>query len=607
MSIEFLRAVFGTVILGVASYGAGFWIQSALPPSFSRSDRLAFSCLAGLGILGISLFLVGQVAFTPLIIGAVLSMAVLSGIVNIARNPGSFSPTPEEPGAIPILPVIVIAFVLILTAVAADARIVGYENNDAIAYHFLGPKVWLRHGTVRPLLDTAYTAFPATMEMLYGALMVVGGPLGPGFSAVLTLTLFFCVVFSLSGRVGLDQDGAWWCVALVAIMPSVYVGGHSGYLDVFFASIVLAAARVGFDAERPAEYAVFGLFCGVAMATKYTGLLAVSALVLCAIVAKPKATPSSWSSVLRGAAISVAIASLLAAPYYVRNWIVLGCPIYPPPPGLSNFCHTPYLSAEAIQEFHSYIRRRGEGLGHGLRAYLMLPFNITYHIIGAFHGRAGGIGLAPLALGFLGSVAAWRDAFSRRLALLGWFLLTLWFFTQQESRFLIHGYAIGGIFAVLGWRYAVRTAGRSARLLSGAVVALSVLYGCYGIVSARQDDLHAVVSRSFAQEYRQEWTPYYDSFRYLNREPAVRKVLILDPTVPPYYSDNDYLEPFGFWGERALPGVEKPEAILKRLHEFGITHVLDVDSGVSDFRVPDNSPGLTLVLGRPDERVYRVE
>jgi hypothetical protein len=187
-----------------------------------------------------------------------------------------------------------------------------------------------------------------------------------------------------------------------------------------------------------------------------------------------------------------------------------------------------------------------------------------------------------------------------------WLLLSSWFVTQQESRFLIPVYAIAAIFSILGWRYALEIAPGCSKFLCAAVVTISVAYGAYLIAVSRKGDLHAVVSPAFAAQQRHSRIPFYETFEYLNHDPTVLKVLFLDRSIPPYYSDKNYLKPFGQWGERPLPGIDEPAAILDRLHDFGITHVLDVHSEVSDFRVPRADPSLTLVFERRDQRIYRV-
>ena len=151
------------------------------------------------------------------------------------------------------------------------------------------------------------------------------------------------------------------------------------------------------------------------MSTKYTGLFAVPALAVCCAFVVVNRGELNRTIGIRNLWLGLAIAAALASPFYLRNWILLGCPIYPPPPGYAPFCSPKYFPRQAIEQFHNYIYRRGAGLGHDSLAFLKLPFNLTYHTAN-FHG-AGGIGLCPLALAPFGVIATRRNIFAKALAL----------------------------------------------------------------------------------------------------------------------------------------------------------------------------------------------
>jgi len=415
------------------------------------------------------------------------------------------------------------------------------------------------------------------------------------------------VAASLAVHLGLTNREAWWGAALVATMPAVYAGVHSCFVDVSYATFILAAIRIGLDARRLRDWLAVGLFCGFAAGTKYTGLLAIPAVIFCIALFNLATNGSRLDFHLaRRIAVALAAAALLASPYYIRNWIQLGCPIYPPPPGYSSFCSPKYMSADAISAFHAYIRQRGEGLGRSFGAFLLLPFNLTFHTSNV-HG-AGGIGLCPLALAPLGILSARKNAAARVLVLLTFLLVVLWFFTQQESRFLIHVYVLTAIFAMLGWR-AVANGTRLSKYLLAAVVFLSCSYGLFMIFKMDQQDARAVFSPRFAAIKRETSIPYLPSFEYLNRDDAVRRVLILDSSVPSFYSDKDYVKPEGNWGERTLPGAPDSSQALAQVlaHQLKVSHVLDVHSEYSNFRIAPRTPGLTLVLEANNQRIYRVD
>jgi hypothetical protein len=605
MWAEYARAIFATVTVAIAAFGFGSPISRILPENLNGWSRRVCCWIGGLGILGVVLFVVGQWKFTRFSIGIVLDIGVIAAVITALREHWFPLKWPVRIPRSHIVPAAFVAAVLLITALGGLAEPVGDWGIDGIAYHLLGPKVWLRNGIVRPVADNANTAYPAVSEMAFSALMELGGQRAPGFSAVFTIALFLLIAGSLSLRCGLDGAGAWWVAALIITMPAVYGGAHTALVDAIYATFVLAAARVAFDAERTSHFAALGLFCGLAIATKYTGLLSAPALLILAVWPRRASNNYRYRDALRFSFITGAVAFVVALPFYLKNWILLGSPIYPPPASAAAFLHVNYLSADALRAYYAACVYRGQGYGHGLGALLMLPFNLTYHTAD-FNG-GGGIGLAPLALAPFGVIAASGNSFARRLALLGGLLTLIWFVTMQESRYLIHAYAIVAIFSVLGWRYVSSLCGRRGAILSGIVVVGSVLYGLNSIAGARLSDIRSVVSNSYAAERHREEIPYVQSFDLINHDPGITKVLILDPSVTPYYLDKDYLKPFGQWDEHVLPDVRTPGEMLAKLDQLHISHVLDVNSSDYGFRVPQNYPGLVLIFDQPDERVYQVK
>jgi hypothetical protein len=143
--------------------------------------------------------------------------------------------------------------------------------------------------------------------------------------------------------------------------------------------------------------------------------------------------------------------------------------------------------------------------------------------------------------------------------------------------------------------------------MAATLVAVSAGYGAFMIGKASFPEVRAVFSPSYAASRRAHELPYLESFEYLNREPSVRRVLLLDGSVTPYYFDKPYLKPVGQWGERTLPGAPDAEQALAEVRALQATHVLDVVSTVAPFQVKEGAPGLRLVFEAPGQRVYLVE
>jgi hypothetical protein len=597
-----LLPILANVILVAAALGFGSFVSFLVPRTFSRLDRFILRFLAGFGLQGTILFCVGQASFSRLAIWSVLSCGLLLAVVSLIREVRTDRPELEDFRA-PVVPAAIVLGVALLTAVGGPVTPVGDTNNDAIAYHYLGPKVWLREGIVRPVPDEVRTYFPVVVETQYGALMSLAGIRAPGVFGVVSLATILLITASLAMRLGLGVQGAWWVAALVACMPAVYHGTYGGFLDSLFASFTLAAARVAFDAERPEQYALFGLFCGFSMGTKYNGIPAFVILVFCAGVILLWDRRPVWLT-LKSLAIVCATAIAIASPFYLRNWILYECPIYPPPPALVRFFPLTHPIPHVIQAIVDDFRTRGGGMGRGLAAFFLLPFNITYHTA-VFRG-AGGIGLVPLALGPFGVFARRRDAFAKGLLLFAVLESIAWFVTTQEARYAINIFVVAVLFGVVGWQYVVASVSRNARILAAAAVAISMGYGLWMIFPERAGDVHAAFSNSYEAKRWQAETICADSFDFINHEPAVKKVLLLDSTIASFFVDKPYIKPFGVWGERSVPGADTVPEVMAQLLALHVSHVFDYRLPGESFKLPDNSSGLTLVFARDDQRIYRV-
>jgi len=217
--MRFLPAIFANVILVASALGIGSLLRPLFPEKFSEIDRFALTLLGGLGLLGTILFGVGQFWFSRSAIVLVLLPGVLLSVVMFPRALGKCR-TVFPVGSPPILPMAIISSVLIVTAIGGFAEPIGDMNSDAIAYHYHGPKVWLREAVIRPVPDEVLTSFPSVVETQFAALMSFGGQRAPGLFSFASLVALLLIAASLSMRLGLDGRGAWWVMALCATMPA---------------------------------------------------------------------------------------------------------------------------------------------------------------------------------------------------------------------------------------------------------------------------------------------------------------------------------------------------------------------------------------------------
>jgi hypothetical protein len=569
---EKILTIISVLAVILASLGIGRLLTSFMPESLTPPERWGLRFLVGAGALGTMLFLIGLITFTPAVIGCVV---VLSAALNLWR--GKF----VEPfsvwrkggdwrGAVVVsLAVLTLAFL----ALASLAPLVGEPGNDTIRYHLLGPAQWLREGQIHPVLDESHTAFPAVVETLFAAVMALSRSDNPCLLSVAFAVALLAQVYGLTKRLGGDEFAACLSVGLFVMMPVVMVRVGTGYVDVAFTAFVLAMVRIAFDAAGWRSLLLAGLLGGFALGTKYTGLVALAVTAVCLLFARRHAGSlrqrSLWAAVL------VATACVVGSPWYLKNLLLLGTPIYPPPPLLARLLPGKAFSPEASERFQQFILNWGKGSGRGLLDFLLLPIRFTYWT-NIFHGPLVGIGLAPLALGPVGLASVRRQEAARTWAAWAFLSAVAWFLTNQDYRFLLHVVAVATAFAAVGGGILLRQASRWGRVSAWSLVVVSMCYGGFALLRLRGDDVRAAISPRFAKERAAQEVPLAAAYDFLNRADGVSKVLILNPGVMPYFIRHPYVKVVGSLGEQPLADVRTPQDAVAQVSSLGVSHVLDV-------------------------------
>ena len=196
-------------------------------------------------------------------------------------------------------------------------------NNDALTYHLPAAVQWLQTGRIG-LFPTWFFNPANGYSPLAGSTFIAWliAPFGSDAAArFVQVPALLCVGLGVY-RLGRELSAVRWAaasVAAAAVLCRPLLTAGMMAKDDLFVGLFFVAALVALSPDRMRERfgpARLGLAVGLLMATKYTALLAVPLLL--PAVRRPRRL---W--------VSGAIAAGLAGPWYVRNWVATGNPLFP--------------------------------------------------------------------------------------------------------------------------------------------------------------------------------------------------------------------------------------------------------------------------------------
>ncbi|HEY7111770.1 MAG TPA: glycosyltransferase family 39 protein [Thermoanaerobaculia bacterium] len=407
------------LVFAAAAWGAGGAAlrRVSTPLGFaSRLERAALSTVFGFGLLSTVFF---GLACLRLLRAPAVAIVLAAGVLLVWRERRAAHEAIRGAG-----PKALAALALLTPLFYAS--LFPPTDPDATMYHLPAARAFAVSGAIPALPDLRYPVFPQLAELLDAAALLVGDDV-----LVALLNLLWCVLVAALlvawGKRLRDPRAGVWGAGLWIGSPLVLLLARSGLVEPA-ASGFLTASLLAMEGARVsgglAWLAVSGALAGWAAGTKYTGLYFAAALFAVAlIVGRPGARA-------RGAVLFALGALAAAGPWYLRNLILAGNPVWPFLGKI--FGYRFWGPADVASATWSLSH---EGGSHRLAALLTLPWRL------AVFRLPGSLGLFPglFALFPVGVVWGLRSRSLRWVTLVSLGFLLFWFATTQQIRFLVPG------------------------------------------------------------------------------------------------------------------------------------------------------------------------
>ena len=234
-----------------------------------------------------------------------------------------------------LLPVSMLLALLILVVSICILAWVPPVSRDALVHHLAIPKLWLKHGGIYDIPDLVYSYYPMNLDLLYMIPLYFGNDIFPKFiHFAFALGTAWLIFIYLAKR--LDRYYAILGVLLFLSTPVIVKLSITAYVDlglIFFSTAGLMSALKWREDSLRLKHLVMAALCsGMAIGTKYNGLIVLLLLTLLVIfiasrgVAEGKHTP--FQAVLT-TMLFITAAGLVYSPWGIKNYIWTGNPVFP--------------------------------------------------------------------------------------------------------------------------------------------------------------------------------------------------------------------------------------------------------------------------------------
>jgi hypothetical protein len=450
---------------------------------------------------------------------------------------------------------------------------------DALSYHLGLPAQYQMTGRIVAEPFLLYSAFPAYVDVLLGVFLGLGGPALAKSFVWLIYLLCGAAVCLLRDPAGLERGdlSLAYAVLILLSVPGIAMMSTMCGIDtalmffstMAFAGLARALAEAGAGGRRRWLVAA-ALPAGVVAGSKYTGLVVLFAMVLTLLVSLGGSLRRRIGLVSVFSAIGLAV----AGPWYLRNLLVLGNPVYP---ALANWLGpSPTASwvLERIQRDLAPHALTPRGILELLRAQLLDP---TRFGAGAELGLLLPLGL-PAMLVAVVKLPRWRP-----FVLLFAAFWLVWLTQHTATRYLypIMPVAAASAAWMLGrlgrHNRALRSVVAGVVLLAALANGVRVASKAYGFYGRSGKLLRYFARQVSAEQYLAGSLDYYPMARWVREHLATdARLLFLGETRPLYYGrrviyssayDRHVVQ---HWLEEAS-GYDQFEA---RVTAAGVTHLL---------------------------------
>jgi len=369
-------------------------------------------------------------------------------------------------------------------------------------------------------------------------------------------------VFSLSRR-HFNLQLSIMASTICFLTPGIFTQATYAYVDLasmFFTFMGVYSFFLWFSTGSKHWIVLVGVFCGVAMGVKYLGVYTCITLMVGLLVAMFCTKKLGFYEGIKIILIFAGVAIVVAMPWYIRSFIVVGNPVYP-------FMHEIFGGAGWKSEFAPI------GIGMGFVKYVFASWNLTMYP-GSYGGEESQIG--PVFIAIIPALLIIKkvETHLRYLILFSLTFFVLWLLGYQAVRYLTPTIPLMSLGLVFIYKEIVNlNSAFFSRLVVLFVLVCLGFNACLSIYYNRDKILVAFGVQSKDAYLRHNERSYSISKYVNNNLPVDSQILALAPRI--FYLDRPSFREALVWRVSHYDEENNTEdEVVNWFKAEGFTHVL---------------------------------
>jgi hypothetical protein len=425
------NAVTGGAIVAFAGLAGGSVVRWLAIPRLRPLDRVLFAVAMGIGVLGILVLGIAAAGLLhPAVVVAACAATAAAGAA-YARPRRVIAPALRESARMfdgPDGLALLAAAVLVLGAICG-ASAIPVADWDSLMYHLRVPELFLERGRIFLPPDSEHVAQVGAVHMLYVLAAALGAPQAALVVSGLLALLLGLATFRAAARLAGPAAGRLAAAGLAGCTVVAFVA-FTARTDATLALLVFLAHAAFVRAARgghPRLLVAAGILAGIALGVKVHAAVYAAPLVLWAtVLVAARRLPA------RHVALGAALAVGLAAPWLLKNALLLGDPFFPL---LAGHQIPPWLAAD------ERVRMVAGSVDPGLIGRAREPFSLSALVLRPAalspESNARFYLWSPLLFGGVVAALVHRRSWAWVLPALGYLGLLIGYSPQTNLRYLI--------------------------------------------------------------------------------------------------------------------------------------------------------------------------